>query len=135
MKIHPASAKARYITKRQSSQYVYFFYHPDFNCRFLSFTESVPSTRESRTITAGRELHPAPKKFSGKSESFCRNNRYDFIGFFDFKSNLYVVQIKKGGVELRPKKIIFYTDLNSYLCMMFNASTAAMVPSATAVVT
>jgi hypothetical protein len=62
------------------------FYHPDFDRRYRNFTDSVflmvilimfgnhddesfqPKKRafikkESRTFTAGRELHPAPKRF------------------------------------------------------------------------
>ena len=40
------------------------FFHPDFDRRYRNSTDSVPK-RESRTITAGRELHPALKFFSG----------------------------------------------------------------------
>jgi hypothetical protein len=42
-------------------------------CRHWNFTSSVPLLRESRTITAGWEFHPAPKKVH--LHEHCKNSR------------------------------------------------------------
>jgi hypothetical protein len=39
----------------------FIFFHPDFYRRCLDFTDSVRLLADSRTFTAGQDLHPAPK--------------------------------------------------------------------------
>ena len=62
-----------------------FLSHPDSNRRYRNFTDSVLSKttihygaiffEESRTITAGREFHPAPSVLSTKINKKIKNER------------------------------------------------------------
>jgi hypothetical protein len=71
------------------------FYHPDFNRRHRIFTDSVfllgvitevlwaSIKKESRAVTAGRELHPAPKRFlwvlAAKITDFCSLHLFEML--------------------------------------------------------
>lgn len=50
------------------------FSHPDCHCRRWNFTISILQLQDSRTFTADREFHPAPKTPS-LYVNYCKINR------------------------------------------------------------